>query len=70
MAERPGISSEIRAWMLASVVILAHTVTITWWAATISADMQALRDSILRDRAMFSDHELRIRTLEGVPKPR
>lgn len=62
--ERPPILAEVRAWISVAVVLLVHTVGMTWWAATLSADVRALRETLERDRAAYTDHEQRLRNLE------
>lgn len=67
-ADQRATIAEVRAWVLASVVILVHTVTVVWWAATLSANFESLKESILRDRVVYADHEQRIRQLERLVK--
>lgn len=62
--ERPPVFAEVRAWISVAIVLLAHTVGMTWWAATLSSDVRALKEVLERDRQVYSDHEQRLRTLE------
>lgn len=64
---RPAIASEVRAWIGVGVVVMAHTVGMTWWAATLSAEVRALRDVLVRYQEIYQDHEVRIRDLERKP---
>lgn len=64
---RPAIASEVRAWIGVGIVVMVHTVGMTWWAATLSAEVRALRDVLVRYQEIYSDHEERIRTLERKP---
>jgi hypothetical protein len=65
---RPSIINEVRAWLLAGLAILAHTIAVVWWAATLNAKVDALRELVLRDtiqiRQSVDDHEQRLRSLE------
>jgi hypothetical protein len=51
--DRPMMITEIRAWILAALVLVGQTVTAVWWAASLSAKVENLvtqnntRDSIL-----------------------
>lgn len=62
--ERPPVLAEVRAWISVAVVLIAHTVGMTWWAATLSADVRALKEVLERDRQVYADHEQRLRELE------
>lgn len=62
--DRPPVLAEVRAWISVAVVLLAHTVGMTWWAATLSADVRALKEVLERDRQVYTDHEQRLRQLE------
>ena len=62
--DRPPIVAEVRAWISVAVVLLVHTVGMTWWAATLSADVRALKETLDRDRTLYTDHEQRLRRLE------
>ena len=61
---RPDVASEVRAWIGVGIVVVIHTVGMTWWAATLSAEVRALRDVLVRYQEIYTDHEARIRQLE------
>lgn len=44
--KRPRVAAEVRAWVLAAVVLLGYGFAMTWWAATLSAQVAALRDTM------------------------
>jgi uncharacterized protein (DUF2342 family) len=46
--QRPSAVSEIRAWIGVGVVLVMHAVGGVWWAATLSAEMRALRDVVAK----------------------
>jgi len=68
-APRPAIAAEVRAWALAAIAVFVHTIGIVWWAATLSADVKALRDLLVSQQTQFNDHEQRLRSLESRVKP-
>lgn len=64
MAIRPPVAAEVRAWGLAIVVVFVHTVGVVWWAATLSADLKAVKDLLVAQQIQFNDHEQRLRRIE------
>jgi TolA-binding protein len=40
--DRPLMITEIRAWLLAALVIVGQTVTAVWWAASLSTKVENL----------------------------
>lgn len=59
--QRPAVSYEVRAWAAVAVVLTAQLVGAVWWAATLSAEVRALRELIA---TQVTDHEQRLRDLE------
>jgi hypothetical protein len=43
---RPPVAAEVRAWALAVVTLMVQTIGIVWWAATLSAQVNALREVV------------------------
>jgi hypothetical protein len=64
VSTRPPVAAEVRAWGLAIVVVFVHTVGVVWWAATLSADLKAVKDLLVAQQTLFNDHEQRLRRLE------
>lgn len=66
--KRPSVLNEVRAWILAGAAVLAHTVAVVWWAATLSAKLDNLKEIIALDlatlKATLADHEIRLRNVE------
>jgi hypothetical protein len=61
---RPVALAEVRAWILAAAVVFVHTISIVWWAATLSADLKSLKETLLITQSSHNSQELRIRALE------
>lgn len=61
---RPSISSEVRAWILAGVLAMTHTIAIVWWAATLNAKFDSMKDLLVANSVQYKELELRVRELE------
>lgn len=72
---RPPIAQEVRAWILATVVIIVHTVSIVWWAATLNTKMDfmgrtvvdlsiSIKEEKQRMDSAVRELEIRVRELE------
>jgi hypothetical protein len=44
--QRPKIAAEVRAWIVVAVALVVQGMGAVWWAATLSAEMKALRDVV------------------------
>lgn len=59
---------QLTVWLAMALTIIVHTVTLTWWAATLSAGQQGLKELFLKDvaamREILNDHEQRLRIQE------
>lgn len=62
--KRPSVISEVRAWLVVSIVIMVHTVGITWWGATIAAKVDSLKENSEIMNQGYRELELRVRILE------
>ena len=62
--KRPAVLSEVRAWMLVAITLLVHTVGVTWWGATISAEVRSLKENTIFTNAGYKELEQRTRVLE------
>lgn len=56
--QRPSIVNEVRAWLLVGITLLVNIVGGVWWAATLSAEIKALRE-------MLGRLELQVSTMAG-----
>jgi primosomal protein N'' len=52
--ERPRASAEVRAWVLAAAALMVQLIGVVWWAATLSAQMQALREVVAELKAQIA----------------
>lgn len=51
---RPRIAAEVRAWAVVAVAIIVQLVATVWWAATLSAQVQALREVVTDLKAQIA----------------
>lgn len=51
---RPRIAAEVRAWAVVGVAIIVQLVATVWWAATLSAQVQALREVVTDLKAQIA----------------
>jgi hypothetical protein len=70
--EQPISANGLRLWVAGIITIVVHTTVIVWWAATISANQQGLKELMLKDignlHLTARDHEERLRQLERTAK--
>jgi hypothetical protein len=52
--DRPKVAAEVRAWIVVAVAIVAQGLGAVWWAATLSAEMKALRDVVSELKAQIA----------------
>lgn len=45
---RPPVHTEVRAWITVGIVLMVNLVGGVWWAATLSAEVRALREQNAR----------------------
>lgn len=64
---------QLTMWLTASLMIVLHTITLTWWAATLSAGQESLKELFLKDitqvKTVLQDHENRLREQERRTPP-
>jgi hypothetical protein len=51
---RPKVAAEVRAWVAVTVAIVMQAIGAVWWAATLSAEMKALRDVVSELKAQIA----------------
>lgn len=52
---RPSVASEMRAWIGVGIVILVNMVGSVWWAATLSADLRQVRETLAEFKILTAD---------------
>ena len=52
--QRPRIAAEVRAWAVVGVAITVQLVATVWWAATLSAQVQSLREVVTDLKAQIA----------------
>lgn len=66
--DKPLSANGLRLWIAGIITVIIHTSAIVWWAATISANQQGLKELLLKDIGSLTnarqDHEDRLRALE------
>lgn len=66
--DKPLSPNGLRLWVAGIITVVIHTTAIVWWAATISANQQGLKELLLKDignlHSARQDHEERLRALE------
>lgn len=66
--DKPLSPNGLRLWVAGIITVVIHTSAIVWWAATISANQQGLKELLLKDIGALTqvrqDHEDRLRALE------
>jgi prophage antirepressor-like protein len=45
-SQRPKIAAEVRAWVIVAVTLVLQGMGAVWWAATLNAEMKALREVV------------------------
>lgn len=60
-AQRPKIAAEVRAWVLASLTIASTGIGLAWWAATLTAEVRALKEIVVRDYILIREEQRALR---------
>lgn len=58
---RPRIAAEVRAWILATVSLGSVGLAMVWWAATLTVEVRALKEVMLRDYVVLREEQRALR---------
>ena len=54
--DRPAVVTEVRAWLVVAAAIVMQLIAVTYWAATLSADIKNLQTQVTDFKTSSADN--------------